>query len=267
VTGSTNYVADYRRLDDNAARAESQAEQYRQRADTDRWEQCCIAFEATRPGGYTQRAFAEAVGKSQGLIGSQARAWKRYESRAIHDRPSYEEAMNAVSGDSTEQKIARSAATHIRRLAPEDKAKLAAELLDDPDVEVAPSAIARQAARPDVARAIARDDEAREAIEVEAIEHRARHQPDDVPDPATAGRQAGHSMARRLNTDLATAALRAAAGNVAEAILLREEFGVQNATEWAEAVTRIRHLVASLEDAGGVSDDDRGWLASIGVEL
>jgi len=126
------------------------------------------------------------------------------------------------------------------KLTADEKAKLAAELLEDDDVA--------------------------EQVEQHQI---AKRGPTfgPLPEPAEAGRRAGDNMARQLGTDLATGALRSAAGSVAEAILCKEQFGIRNPAEYAEALARLRHLVAAIEADDKVSDDDRSWLASIGVDL
>lgn len=128
----------------------------------------------------------------------------------------------------------------LDRMPLEEEAKLIAERLDNPEVA--------------------------EQVEQHRIAQRGPTF-GPLPEPAEVGRRAGDNMARKLDTDLATGALRSAAGSVAEAILCKEQFGIRNQAEYAEALARLRHLVAAIESDDKVSDDDRSWLASIGVEL
>jgi hypothetical protein len=169
---TTDYVGRYRRLDDKAAKAEGQAETYRQRADADRWEQCRIAHEALDSGEYTRTSFGKAVGKHQTTISRQAAIWERWGHAHAHDRPSYSDAWAEVTGDPVEARTARSAATHIRRMPATDKAKLAAELLEDEEV----------ATDPIVTRAAGRVH--RDAADREAADEFRRTEgvhPDDIP--------------------------------------------------------------------------------------
>lgn len=158
-----------------------------------------------------------------------------------------------------------------------ERAKLAAELLEDDEVEVAPAVIARQASRPDVARAIARNDEAREAVEDQGIEVRAMRRPELPTDIATpearresaerfrqdAGRAFGHE------TDEATNYLNGAANDLGHAIFAKEHWGIRFPEAEAEALEKIDRYLAAYRagTTNKLSDDDRGWLEAIGVEL
>lgn len=151
---------------------------------------------------------------------------------------------------------------------PEQRAKDITEALKDPEVaeRVAPSAIAQQAVRPDVARAIARNKPAREAVEDEGIEARAMERPEPWGlDPKAEGRKAGNAMARQLKTDLATGALRNAAGHLAEAIVTREEFGIEHPDQEAEALAKVERYLAAYKGEAEVTDEDRQWLDAMGV--
>jgi hypothetical protein len=129
---------------------------------------------------------------------------------------------------------------NIRNLSTPEKARLAAELLEDEDV----------------------------AEEVEEMQL-SRRGPigEPLPEPKTVGRRVGNTMAREMETDLATGALRSAAGALAEAILCKEEFGVKYPDQEREALDAIDRYLAAYKGGGHVSDDDRSWLESIGVDL
>jgi hypothetical protein len=230
----SNHVATYRRLEDNATRAETQAEEWR-------WEQCREAFEAVDSGEYTLRSFADAVGKSHSHIKRQSKAWANHGTTSFQDRPTYTEAMAEVGGWSTGAEKTRDIAIKgARNLSTPEKARLAAELLEDEEV----------------------------AEEVEEMQL-SRRGPigEPLPDPEAAGRRVGNKMARQMETDLATGALRSAAGALAEAVLCKEQFGVKHPDQEAEALDRIDRYLSAYKAGGHVSDDDRSWLESIGVDL
>ena len=144
---------------------------------------------------------------------------------------------------------------------PEFAARVAAKL-----AESQPATIAKLAANPDVARAIARNDVTREAVEEEAIQHRARHRRDDLPDPKDVGRRAADAMSRRMEIDMATSALRAAIGNIAEAIVNRDQFGIRYPDAEAEALDRLKYTLATYEAERGLTDEDRAVLAEMGIQ-
>lgn len=228
----SNYVANYRRLEDNATRAEAQADGWR-------WDQCREAFEAIESGEYNQTSFGKAVGKSRTEIARQVNVWKVH--AGVHPRPTYTEAYAAVQDRPTgPERTSQMAQENIRNLSTPEKARLAAELLEDEDV----------------------------AEEVEEMQL-SRRGPigEPLPEPKTVGRRVGNTMAREMETDLATGALRSAAGALAEAILCKEEFGVKYPDQEREALDAIDRYLAAYKGGGHVSDDDRSWLESIGVDL
>ena len=96
------YVDSYLRLEDRASGAESKADEYRQRADENRWEQCRIVHEAVTLGGHTRNAFALAVGTSRTTIGRQFAVWEYFGIHASGNRPTYGEAV-AIAYDGTTQ--------------------------------------------------------------------------------------------------------------------------------------------------------------------
>jgi len=172
----TNYVADYRRLDDNAARDESQAEQYRKRADENRWEQCRIAYEATTEGGYSFKAFAEAVGVVGTTVSRQARMWaENAEAAGAHDRPSYAEAWRDVTGD--QRTTADDTRGRARNLPATERAKLAAELLADKDV--AEQVVTDKQARHNITRAADQHYQRQATERTERTERKAAGDPTD----------------------------------------------------------------------------------------
>lgn len=128
-----------------------------------------------------------------------------------------------------------------------------------------PAVYAKHASNPDVARSIARNDETREAVEEEAIQHRARHRRDDLPEPKDVGRKAGNGMSGRMEIDMATSALRAAIGNVAEAIINRDQFGIRYPEAEAEAIERLKYTIACYEAERGLTDEDKALLADMGI--
>jgi len=233
----SNYVATYRRLDDNAARAEAQA-------DHDRWEQCRVAHEAVESGEYSRLTFGKAVNKSDREIGRQIKMWLDFGDRTPApdgDRPTYTEAYAAVQGRPTgAERTEQMTREGINRMSVAERARLVAEQLEDEEV----------------------------AEEVEEMQL-SRRGPigEPLPEPETVGRRGGNKMAREMKTDLATGALRNAAGSLAEAILCKEEFGIEHPDQEAEALSRIERYLAAYKGGGHVSDDDRSWLESIGVEL
>lgn len=168
---------------------------------------------------------------------------------------------------STDDSVRRSVKAVERNIASDPKfAEAAAKAL----AEHRPATIARQAAKPDVARAIARNDPAREAVEDHAIEHRARLQ-GERPDPVEAGEKARKAMGRALGdeTDQATDYLLGAASDIAHAIMCKERWGIDHPEAESAALNKIdRYLAAYRSDSTAtLTDDDRQWADSIGVDL
>lgn len=131
----TNYVERYQSLEAKASGHEKAAEEYKRRAEEDRWEQCRIAHEAVESGGFSRRKFAEAVGKSQTTVSRQCRMWERWGESARTNRPTYWEAQAEIRNDSTGQDRTREIArAGVRNLPAEDKRQTFKELAADPDV-------------------------------------------------------------------------------------------------------------------------------------
>jgi hypothetical protein len=124
------YVDQYLRLEDKATSEESHAEDYRARADQDRWEQCRIVHEAIDSGDYNQASFGREVGRHGTHIGRQYRAYEMFGQRAR--RPSYSEAIAAADGTTPEAETERKSLSHATRVMSDPK--LAKQVLEDPDV-------------------------------------------------------------------------------------------------------------------------------------
>lgn len=126
----SSYVEQYRRLEAQAGEADSRVEQYRARAEQNRWEQCRIAHEAIESGEFSRRSFAREVEKSDVHIGIQYQAWMRYGHRVR--RPSYTEAMAEARGSDADSENVRVDLAKTRKVL--NDPKLAREVLSDPDI-------------------------------------------------------------------------------------------------------------------------------------
>lgn len=132
---ASKFVEQYRKLEDHASELETVAEDYKSRADEDRWEQCRLAYEAVESGEFTQRSFAEAVAKGQTTVSIQCRMWKQWGEYARTQRPTYWEAQAAIRNHSTgEERTREIAKAGVRKLPPEDKRETFRQLAADPDV-------------------------------------------------------------------------------------------------------------------------------------
>lgn len=123
-----DYVRSYLQLEDRAAGAESKADEYRRRAEDNRWEQCRIASEAVVSGEFSQTSFAKAVGKSQQVVRRQCLNWANYGGYPLADRPSY--AASLADGDGVASETDRKQISNARTVL-KDPA-LARELMADP---------------------------------------------------------------------------------------------------------------------------------------
>lgn len=123
-----DFVRSYLQLEDRAAGAESKADEYRQRAEANRWEQCRIAYEAVESGDFSQTSFAKAVGVNQSTISRQYRIWGEYGSYALAHRPAYASSLVDAGGVSaqTDRKQISNARAVLKDPA------LARELMADP---------------------------------------------------------------------------------------------------------------------------------------
>lgn len=153
--GMDTYVEQYRRLEDHASELESVAEDYRARADEDRWEQCRIAYEAVESGEFSRRSFAEAIGKSDHHVGVQYRVWAEWGARSTSQRPDYSQAYAEADGkpsgsDATRHRVKGG----VRNLPPEDKRQTFKELARDPDVIDDEDTVAEVARDPGIRRKV-----------------------------------------------------------------------------------------------------------------
>lgn len=261
-----DYVKRYLSLDAQASAAESKVEEYRERAEHDRWEQCRIAYEAIESGGFNRRSFAEAVGRSAVHVGRQVTVWADWGEVTPSTRPPYKEAFSeSAMGKSHDAENDRKRLQDAKRV------------LNDPELlaQLPASAIAKAVAtHPDAARAVARNPEAREAIEDEAIEvHATQHgTPEErkaaLAESARRVRQFGHDVGRGMGVDSIVTYLRGAASDIAHASLHREEFGETADPEGeAEALAQIHRQLRVYEGKAEWADRDVEFLASVGIEL
>ena len=122
-----SYVESYIKLETSAVGAESKADEYRSRADTNRWEQCRIAHEACPdigrgaaavhaklpPGKFRQRDFAKAVGASRSVISDQVRRWRQFGDVRPGARPTYSDACaNGGPTGAERTRVDNAAVTH-----------------------------------------------------------------------------------------------------------------------------------------------------------
>ena len=235
-----SYVDAYRRLDADATRAETQAEQYRQRADHDRWEQCRVAYEATNDGGYSHRGFAAEVGKSSSYIGDQARMWREFADQRAGQNPlSYTEAYNRLTGrPSGAESTAHRGRQIVRNLPAPERAKLAADLLDDPDVAD------ELAKTPDVRRQVSR-----------AVDEAAAS---SLPDPAYRRPDPTSDVADVRAELMVGTLIRRARFAIRDAIEQARDvtFGEDAASLLVEDLGRLRAGVDHLESAIGSDEID-----------
>jgi hypothetical protein len=121
---------------------------------------------------------------------------------------------------------------------------------------------------PDAARALARHDDTREAIEEHAITARAekgRVLRTEAEEAHKAIRDASARAARSWQDDLALGELRQAIDCVGSAIVLKEEYGVTHPEKEQELMEQLRRLTAAYE-SGHLTTADQAWLDSLGVQ-
>lgn len=128
------------------------------------------------------------------------------------------------------------------KLPAEQKAKLAAELLEDEEVA--------------------------EQVEQHRIAQRGpSYGPAPVPDEV--GERARRHVGRALghDTDQATDYLRAAANEIAHAVMCKERWGIDFPDDEAQALERIDHWLRVYRSPATVTAEDRAFAESIGVDL
>jgi|SRR5215472_468239 len=127
------YVDQYLRLEERATGAESRADEYRARAEENRWEQCRIVYEAVESGEYSRTAFARAVDKGSRAIDHQFNIWQAWGSHGARKRPRYADAYAQVRGDaSSSDRYERNATEAARRVLADPKQ--ARQVLEDPQI-------------------------------------------------------------------------------------------------------------------------------------
>lgn len=226
-------------------------------------------------GRVSAAEWAEAVTEAWGRKWSEstsrnyAKAWRRYgEDRLTDDEGdemSFTEHLWAAEGseDSVDANISKHRQHNIDR---------PAGSWADPATAAAPTpaqVVAAVRSDPDVARAIARHDDTREAVEEAAIAARASR---SAPVKSARDRQkemndAAAEGARSWEDDLALQELRLAAGALAEAIVLKEQYGVTHPDKEAELLDRIDRYRAAYASDGGLTADDHGWLKEQGIAV
>lgn len=166
--GNKTPVEAYLALDAKATSAEDMITKYTAKAETNRWEQCRIVHEAVTSGEYSRRSFAEAAGKSSKTVELQYKIWHAHGAQPASHRPTYTEAYAQAQNRPTgSERTAQMTAGNVRNLPAEDKAKVARELLADPEVadEIDDDLAEHVASRPELAskvtERVAEDDERR----------------------------------------------------------------------------------------------------------
>jgi hypothetical protein len=120
---------------------------------------------------------------------------------------------------------------------------------------------------PDVVRALARHDDIREAIEefgIEARVEKAKEIEANHDRKMKGIKDASARSAQSWEDDLALQELRQAASSLAEAIALKEEYGVTHPEKETELLDRIDRYRAAYS-SGTLDDADREWLAAQGI--
>jgi len=222
--------------------AVAEARRLVKRSEEDQWRLAELTWEQVKEAGKSQRQWAEDVGVSAAHVNYLAGIWETYRVHQVNDRPAFRDAYAEVKGlpvDAAERRQME-ADRNVANRSVAERARMAAELLEDEEV----------------------------AEEVEEMQL-SRRGPigEPLPDPEEAGRKVANNMARAMDTDLASSALRSASGFIAEAILCREEYGIRNQVEFDSELERHKGLVGRLEHGDGLTQADREWAEANGVSL
>lgn len=137
---TTSYAQQYGKLERQATGAEGKVEEYRQRVEDCRWQQCNLAHDAVDSGTFTQVAFAAAVGKSATTIKRQIAAWRAYGSHAT--LPSYGEAMAGAVGTTVSAENGRKRLSTAKAVLSDPD--VLRQLLTDPQVRMVASQALRE---------------------------------------------------------------------------------------------------------------------------
>lgn len=214
------------------------------RSEADQWRLAELTWQQVKENNKRQVDWAADVGISQAYVSKLCLIWETFGHIPENKRPRFTEGYAEASGMPADRQRRR-------------EMEAVAKITPDGVVE----AMRRN---PDIARAVARHDDTRDAVEEAAIRHRARHAP-PAPDPVEAGRRAAGNISRRLNADLATQELTAAAGRLAEAIVAKEQFGIEHPESEAMALAKIDRYLAAYRGEGTLTDDDRSFLDGLGI--
>jgi hypothetical protein len=127
---------------------------------------------------------------------------------------------------------------------------------------------------PEVAQAIARDDEARETVEEAGIAARAERRPatpdalatpEGRADSAERARRGAESGIGETRTDEATNYLKGAASDIGHAMFAKDRWGITDRQAEVDALNALHRLLDMYEADGSLNDDDKQFLDSIGV--
>jgi len=159
------------------------------------------------------------------------------------------------------------AETFAQEITPDVAAAIVGRLAED-----RPGVIAEAVAQsPGAQRAVARNKTAREGVEDEGILVRGSRTPEEIreayEDEKRGSRQRHHDTSRAFGVDEVVAYLRGAAGDLANAVMYREEFGVDDTDGEAEALDRVKRYLRVYEAKADFTDKDTEFLASIGLTL
>lgn len=221
--------------------AVAEAKRLVRRSEEDQWRLAELTWEQVNEGGHSMQSWADDIKVSKAHAVFLTKVWEAYSGYPVTDRPKFADAYAEAKGMPVERQERREAEamSNIRKASPAVKARLASELLEDDEV----------------------------AEEVEELRIAKRGPSEPLPEPEVSGRNVGNRMARAMDTDLATAALRAAISSVAEAILTKEEFGIKHQAEYDAELERLNAMVSRLVHGDTFTDADRAAFAEMGVEL
>jgi hypothetical protein len=232
----SGYVKQYRALNKELAQLERNLE-------PDKWKLAEIAHSAVTEGGFTRKAFAEAVGVSAATVARQVTIWTKYGGQKT--MPSYLEATIELAG------------------APNFDGK---GRTDAPS----PAQVAELLAKPEYARVAVRNAKAMGVVAREQeADYRQRHPGTPNEDPARAGRRAGENMGRNLGLrgDRATEELNLAARIILDAKRYCDEFGIEDGEAEQHAIAHVKRALRLYETQSDLTESDHEWADQIGVRI
>lgn len=123
-----------RELLDEARRLLSSADQRQRIVDVDRWSAAALIAQANDLGA-SYSAIAAALGRNPSTIGSYAKIARRYATTPESERPSWTDAwIEQVPPSDAASMRQRATARHLRDADVDERARIASELVSDPDV-------------------------------------------------------------------------------------------------------------------------------------